>query len=52
VHIELEYTRGPSGRPEGTVRVGNTTEPVAFAGTIDLLRLLDELADTESMSVE
>jgi len=49
VRIELEYRRGESGRPEGTLRVRG--EPVArpFIGMMQLLRMLEDLAGEESV---
>jgi hypothetical protein len=47
VRIELEYRHGESGRPEGTLRVGGEPEARHFVGMMQLLRLLEELSDTE-----
>jgi hypothetical protein len=43
VRIELEYTAGPDGRPEGFVKGPDETDPRSFTGTIELLRLLEDL---------
>jgi hypothetical protein len=44
MRIELEYSRAESGRPEGTLRAGDDAEPRQFNGTVDLLRLLEEVS--------
>jgi len=45
VRRELELQRGRNGRPEGSVRGPGDAEPIRFVGTIQLLRVLEELAD-------
>ncbi len=56
MRIELEYSRAESGRPEGTLRAGNAAEARPFVGTIQLLRLLEDVsadaADTDERGDE
>jgi len=50
MRIELEYRRDESGRPEGTLRVEDEPEARPFVGVMQLLRLLEDLADVETAS--
>lgn len=45
MRIELEYRRGERGRPEGSLRVEGEPEARPFVGTMQLLRLLEDLTD-------
>jgi hypothetical protein len=41
--MELDYETGADGRAHGTVKGDHDAEPRPFAGTIELLRLLEDI---------
>jgi hypothetical protein len=47
MRLELEYYRSAGGRPQGTL-CGEDAVVRPFEGTLDLLRLLDELSQANS----
>jgi hypothetical protein len=47
MHLELDYRCPDGGPPRGTLRAEDS-EPHSFVGTLDLLRLLDELSRDDS----
>jgi hypothetical protein len=42
--MELDYETGADGRAHGTVKGEHDTDPRPFTGTIELLRLLEDIA--------
>jgi hypothetical protein len=50
LRIELDYRQSETGRPEGTLRVRGEPEVRPFVGTMQLLRLLEDLAEQDTSS--
>jgi hypothetical protein len=46
VNLRLEVTRGEDNRLSGTVRTDTGAEARAFSGTLELMRVFEELVPT------
>lgn len=48
VKLVMEVSRGEDGRLVGTVRVAHATEAQEFSGTLELMRVFENLVPSES----